>query len=145
MLKVIYLYHSVFNNEPGCQSVSAYYEILHLLTDGDVLRKSEWAKFILEFRQLSRDDSTTFSPPNQFKEDHLTMMTFETLDELKEFIGFLLQKLSLSKAYILSVQDYNIGLDGAKDRDSFCSLFEKYGEEVIIENPKLKNLFSKFF
>ena len=51
-----------------------------------------------------------------------------------------------SQVRLLSVQDYNIGIDGAKDLKSYKELFTKYGEALINQQAvKKKGLFGKFF
>jgi hypothetical protein len=72
-------------------------------------------------------------------------LTFLSLDDLKTFALRVSQELSQNEVRLISVQDYNIGIDGAKDLKSFQSVFEKYGEVVQHENAKKKNLFSKLF
>jgi len=47
---------------------------------------------------------------------------------------------------LLSVQDYNIGLDGAKDVASFRQIFQKFGELLVDEvESKKKGFLGKFF
>lgn len=72
-------------------------------------------------------------------------LTFLNLDDLKAFALRVAQELSLKQVRLISVQDYNIGLDGAKSLDSFRSLFDKYGEVVINEQFKKKTFLGKFF
>jgi len=72
-------------------------------------------------------------------------LTFLSLDDLKAFALRVGQELSQNEVLLISVQDYNIGLDGAKDLKSFQSIFEKYGELVQHENAKKKGLLSKLF
>jgi hypothetical protein len=76
--------------------------------------------------------------------DHVRL-TFLSLDDLKTFALRVGQELSENEVRLISVQDYNIGLDGAKDLKSFQSVFEKYGELIQHENAKKKSLFSKIF
>jgi hypothetical protein len=72
-------------------------------------------------------------------------LTFLSLDDLKTFALRVGQELSQNEVRLISVQDYNIGIDGAKDLKSFQSVFEKFGEVVQHENAKKKNLLSKLF
>lgn len=76
--------------------------------------------------------------------DHVNL-TFLNLDDLKSFASRVSQELSAREVRLLSVQDYNIGLDGARDMISFNAIFEKYGELVVNENAKKKSLFGKLF
>lgn len=73
-------------------------------------------------------------------------LTFLNLDDLKSFAIRVSQELSVREVRLISVQDYNIGLDGAKDLNTFRLLFEKYGELVINEDiSKKKSFFGKLF
>lgn len=72
-------------------------------------------------------------------------LTFMNLDDLKAFALRVCQELSLKEVRLLSVQDYNIGLDGAKDLATFQGIFSKYGELVLNESSKKKGLLGKLF
>lgn len=72
-------------------------------------------------------------------------LTFLNLDDLKAFALRVCQELSIREVRLISVQDYNIGLDGARDLKSFQSIFGKYGEVMVNESVKKKGLFSKLF
>lgn len=77
--------------------------------------------------------------------DH-SRLTFLNLDDLKSFAVRVCQELSAKEVRLISVQDYNIGLDGAKDMKSFQSIFEKYGEVVVNEAARKKSgLLGKLF
>jgi hypothetical protein len=71
--------------------------------------------------------------------------TFLSLDDLKAFAARLGDELRAQEVRLLSVQDYNIGVDGAKDLKSFRDIFSKYGELVVIQSQSKKNFFGKFF
>lgn len=72
-------------------------------------------------------------------------LTFLNLDDLKAFALRVCQETSEKEVRLLSVQDYNIGLDGAKDLKSFQNVFSKYGEVVVNESVRKKGLFGKLF
>jgi hypothetical protein len=72
-------------------------------------------------------------------------LTFLNLDDLKAFALRVSQEVGEREVKLLSVQDYNIGLDGSKDLTQFQSIFTKYGEAVINESAKKKGLFGKLF
>lgn len=76
--------------------------------------------------------------------DHMNL-TFLSLDDLKVFALRVCEEIGEREVRLISVQDYNIGLDGAKDIKSFKAVFEKYGEIVQNETAKKKGLFSKLF
>lgn len=73
-------------------------------------------------------------------------LTFLNLDDLKAFGVRVAQELKAPQVRLISVQDYNIGIDGAKDKKSFQGIFEKFGELVENEEaPRKKGLFGKLF
>ncbi len=72
-------------------------------------------------------------------------LNFLNLDDLKTFALRVCQELSEKEVRLISVQDYNIGLDGAKDLPTFKGIFSKYGELIANESVKKKGLFGKIF
>ncbi len=81
-----------------------------------------------------------------FPDSNFQDKTFLNLEDLKAFALRVAEEMGLADVRILSVQDYNIGIDSAKDLKSFKDLFNKYGESLINEQAvKKKGLFGKFF
>ena len=77
--------------------------------------------------------------------DH-KMVSFLNLDDLKHFALRVSQELDIPEVRLISVQDYNIGLDGARDLESYQSIFTKFGELVLNEGAtKKRNFFGKLF
>ncbi len=72
-------------------------------------------------------------------------LTFISLDDLKSFAMRVCQEVEAKDVRLISVQDYNIGLDGARDLKSFREIFERFGEVVINEEAKRKGFLGKFF
>lgn len=73
-------------------------------------------------------------------------LTFISLDDLKTFALRVCQEHKEDEVRLISVQDYNIGLDGAKDLPTFKSIFEKFGEVVVNEEaPRKKGFLGKLF
>jgi hypothetical protein len=73
-------------------------------------------------------------------------LTFLNLDDLKTFALRVSQELRAPNVRLVSVQDYNIGLDGARDLSSFRTIFQKFGELVENEDaPGKKGFFGKLF
>lgn len=75
------------------------------------------------------------------------LLNFLNLDDLKVFATRVCQELGEREVRLISVQDYNIGLDGAKDIATFQGIFSKYGDLVVNEDVAkkkgfLRNLFS---
>lgn len=160
MLKIIYNYkpflesqeiqeaqetQGIQETEKSFLTSSSFYEIRYLLTNDEYISLEQCQLYFKKFQKLKDDQVMTFSSLQDLeKRKQKDSLCFETLDELKNFTFFLLDELSIRKACLLSVQNYNIGLDGAKDKESFQELFEKYGEILQNEGAKKKSLFSKF-
>lgn len=77
--------------------------------------------------------------------DH-QLLTFLNLDDLKAFALRVAQELQRPSVRMLSVQDYNIGIDGASELSGYREIFSKYGEVVINQEArKKKGLLGKLF
>jgi hypothetical protein len=73
-------------------------------------------------------------------------LTFLNLDDLKTFALRVSQEMRAQDVRLISVQDYNIGIDGARDLPAFQSIFQKFGELVENEDaPRKKSLFGRLF
>lgn len=81
-----------------------------------------------------------------FPDSNYQERTFLNLDDLKAFASRVAEELQAPQVRLISVQDYNIGIDGAKDLKSYKEFFGKFGETVVNEQAvKKKGLFGKFF
>jgi hypothetical protein len=81
-----------------------------------------------------------------FPDSNFQDKTFLNLDDLKAFAHRVAEEVQAAQVRLISVQDYNIGIDGAKDIKSYRELFNKYGETLVNEQTvKKKGLFGKFF
>lgn len=81
-----------------------------------------------------------------FPDSNFQDKTFLNLDDLKAFAHRVAEELGSPQVRLISVQDYNIGIDGARDIKSFRELFGKYGEAIVNEQAvKKKGLFGKLF
>ncbi len=73
--------------------------------------------------------------------------TFSSLDDLKDFAMGVCQFVKAPEVFILSVQDYNVGVEAARDVRAFRELYRRYG--LNLANPDVINrgpgLFGKFF
>jgi len=75
-------------------------------------------------------------------------LVFRNLDELGEFSKKLIEEFGAPKAYILSVEDYNAGLERVREKSEYRELFMKVGTEL--ENAEYKGganarIFGKIF
>lgn len=81
-----------------------------------------------------------------FPDSNIHERTFLNLDDLKAFGLRVAQELGATGVRLISVQDYNIGIDGSRDLKSFKGIFDKFGELVVNELAvKKKGLFGKLF
>ncbi|WP_408097461.1 hypothetical protein ACJVC5_00715 [Peredibacter sp. HCB2-198] len=127
MLNLIYHFQTSQNQDEEFKPAS--YHVVYFFDDQGFIERSM-------LQELSK------SVPNA---DHQAL-TFLNLDDLKDFALRVSQELNAPDVQLISVQDYNIGLDGAKDLASFQSIFQKYGEKIINEAAqKRKGLFGKLF
>lgn len=73
--------------------------------------------------------------------------TFTSMDDLKDFAMSVTQAMKAPEIFILSVQDYNVGVEATRDVRAFRELYRRYG--LNLSNPDIINrgpgLFGKFF
>lgn len=74
-------------------------------------------------------------------------LTFLSLDDLKAFSLLVAEEFEEDEVRLISVQDFNIGIDGAKDISSFRQIFLGFGEVMRREgaSKKKKGILSRFF
>lgn len=125
-LNLIYHFHTSQNQDGDFKPAS--YGVVYFFSEQGFLEKD-----------LLKEMSNTVP-----EADH-DNLTFLNLDDLKTFALRVCQETSEKEVRLMSVQDYNIGLDGAKDLKSFQTVFSKYGEVVVNESAKKKGLFGKLF
>jgi len=72
---------------------------------------------------------------------------FKNLEDLGQYAVDICKATSTPEVFILSVQDYNIGLDSCNDSRTFKDIFRRYG--TALENPdklyKKNHLFKNLF
>jgi hypothetical protein len=126
-LNLIYHFHSSQNQDEAFRPAS--YKIVYFFNDEGFIH----SKVILDLLRAF--------PDSNFQEK-----SFLNLDDLKTFALRVSEEMQASQVRLISVQDYNIGIDGAKDIKTYRELFNKYGEVLINEQAiKKKGLFGKFF
>lgn len=69
-------------------------------------------------------------------EANLSELSFLSLDDLKSFALRVTEETEANQVRLLSVQDFNIGVDGSKGIKSFQNIFQKFGD--VIQNPNAK-------
>lgn len=125
-LNLIYHFQASQNREGDFKPAS--YGVLYFFSDEGFLDQ-----------KLLRELSKTVPEADHEK------LTFLNLDDLKTFALRVSEELSSREVRMISVQDYNIGLDGARDLNSYKAIFSRYGELIINETVKKKGLFGKLF
>ena len=126
-LSLIYHFQSSQNQDGAFRPAS--YRVIYFFNDQGFFEENR-------LKELSK------SVPDA---DH-EMLTFLNLDDLKTFALRVCEEVESSEVRLISVQDYNIGLDGAKDRKSLEGVFQKFGEVVQNEKaPQKKSLLKRFF
>ncbi len=76
-------------------------------------------------------------------------LSFAAHEELKDFALGVCQVMGSPEVSLLPVQDYNIGVEAARDRRAFRELFRRYGLNIpnpeVIQRPGslMKRLFKK--
>ena len=81
-----------------------------------------------------------------FPDSNIQDRAFLNLDDLQAFAQRVAEEVQAPQVRLISVQDYNIGIDGAKDLKTYRELFRKYGEAHLNQQAvKKKTLFGKIF
>ena len=81
-----------------------------------------------------------------FPDSNSLDQSFLSLDELKDFALRVSQEVGSDEVRLISVQDYNIAIDGAKDIKTFQESLFKFGEIYSSEpGGRKKGFFGKFF
>jgi hypothetical protein len=126
-LHLIYFFQSSQNQNESW--TPARYKVVHFFGDEGFVPEEK-------LRELAKSD------PNA----DFTDLTFLSLDDIKAFAERVSEDMGGESVRLLSVQDYNIGLDGARDLKELKEIFVKYGETVEGSSPvKKKGLFGKLF
>lgn len=126
-LHLIYFFQSSQNQNESW--TPARYKVVHFFGDEGFIPESKLS-------ELAKSD-----PHADFSD-----LTFLSLDDLKSFANRVAEDMGSESVRLLSVQDYNIGLDGARDSKELKEIFVKYGETVEASAPvRKKGLFGKLF
>jgi hypothetical protein len=81
-------------------------------------------------------------------EPNFTLRVLRVGPVIKFIIVFALrvsQETESSEVRLMSVLDYNIGLDGSRDREGFLSILSKFGEVLTNGQAKKKGFLGKLF
>jgi hypothetical protein len=128
-MELVLIYHFRSSQNQDAEFHPARYRVVHFFSEQGFLEQKL-------LKELSK------SVPDA---DHQEL-TFLSLDDLKIFALRVAQEFQKPEVRLISIQDYNIGLDGARDLASFRSIFEQFGELAINEEvSKKKSFFGKLF
>jgi hypothetical protein len=107
------------------------YEIIQLFSENGPIPSKIITSVYSEFKRPGSPDGLLLS----------------SIDEIGRFVVDLLSETDSPEGYILSIEDYNIGVDSCLDTEQFREIFRRFGTNI--QNPdsgnKKKNLFTKFF
>lgn len=74
-------------------------------------------------------------------------LEFDSVEALSTFSIKVCTELQAPEVFVLSVVDYNSGVEGTRDVRNFREIYRRFGH--VLENPEFKRektgLFSKFF
>jgi hypothetical protein len=125
------LYH--FSEAPSQDSefASARYRVVYLFNEQGLLKSEQFKKVCDEFG-IDKDK------PN---------IDFPTKEELTNFAERLSEQQGSHSIFLLSVNDYNIGIESCHDILAFKEIFSRYGTELDNSSSDKtdRGLFSKFF
>lgn len=122
------IYHFQASQNQDEEFRPARYKVIYFFTEAGFVEENLLRELLKSFPEANQEE-----------------MTFLNLDDLKAFALRVAQELQSPQLKLLSVQDYNIGIDGAKDLRSFREIFSKFGEVVVNETAKKKGIFGKLF
>jgi hypothetical protein len=126
-LHLIYFFQSSQNQNESW--TPARYKVVHFFSDEGFVSDER-------LRELAKSDPHA----------NVDELTFLSLEDLKAFASRVSEDRGGESVRLLSVQDYNIGLDGARDLAELRQIFVKYGETVEATTPvKKKGLLGKLF
>lgn len=125
------LLYNFIEKKDSYENTVSFYKVLNLFSEVGPVAQNTLDQVFQNFPQ----------------ENYFEGMCFKTLDELGSFAVEICTDLSAPEIFILSAQDYNIGLDSCNDVRCFREVFRRYG--TCVENPesssRKKNIFDKFF
>ena len=113
-------------------------------TDGD-FRPASYKVVYFFSEQGLIENSTLKELCKSVPDANYNDLTFLNLEDLKVFALRVSQETESSVVRLMSVLDYNIGLDGARDREGFLSMISKFGELLTSGQPRKKSFLVKLF
>jgi hypothetical protein len=126
-LHVIYHFQSSQNLNEGF--IPANYQILYVFNNIELIERSK----LVELAKA-------------IPESNFNQLSFLNLEDLSSFCLRVFEEYGAKELFLISSQDYNIGLEAIKSKKDFWTMFESYGEKLSIpvKNGK-KSLLGKIF
>ena len=115
------IYKLVGSTDPDSTELTGRYEVLYFFGEGGPIP----LEMMNEVSQELYDRPAI--PP----------VSFHSLDELKAFALHICRRTGGPEVFVLSVQDYNIGIEAARDVRAFRELLRRYG--INLPNPEIIN------
>lgn len=131
-LHVLYYYRYLKDYQESYQKTGdevAYY-ILKIQSDSVIIDEQELLKIFTKMFSKENFKGRMIGP-------------FDELHELNQFVAELLKKNDLEEAFLLSVNDFNRGLEFTNNVGDFSTLFEEYGRKLRAD-PVSKAKYSWF-
>lgn len=70
---------------------------------------------------------------------------FKTKEDLTDFADKFINANSYQSLYLLSANDYNIGIESCHDLHAFREIFKRYGHAIENKSQNSKSIFGKLF
>jgi hypothetical protein len=117
-LNLVYRYETTMTED----GPKAYYKIIYFFSEAGFITKSTLTSIYKKLVPLYTERE---------------MLTFDDLELLGQFALKVCMELQAPEVFVLSVQDYNIGMESVRDVRAYKELFRRYGN--CITNPELEN------
>ena len=91
----------------------------------------------VDFKDFKRGNSS-------FEHDYENPV-FGTKEELTEFAQSFVEANNYRSLFLLSANDYNIGIESCHDLQAFREIFKRYGHQIENKAQNQKSLFGKLF
>lgn len=113
--------------------------ILYRFTSAESLENKSTYDVVLMFSEsgeiFSKDYGSLFAQDNKYSDK----------EELLEMSHQVLASKQFASVFLLSVNDFNVGIETCHDLSSFKEIFKRYGQLISESEDNEGNLFGKFF
>ena len=77
--------------------------------------------------------------------DPTSTLSFQTKEHLIEFSECFIQTNSYQQIYLLSANDFNIGIESCHELGAFREIFKKYGSRIENNSKPSRSIFGNIF